>query len=169
MIHAERCPCAWIVALAALALTAASPVAEDTNAVARKLGQVKVREVDFQQANIHDVVEFIKDRSAGSSNGTKDDENRGVNVILRPDAVKDDGNGPLITFQARDISLLETLKIVTELAGLKCRIQGNVVIIVPKDAPDGEIIHKTYDVQSSFGQRVDEYKEELKGGVGGGR
>ena len=164
--------CAYPVALAVLALTVGNLRAQDTNVAAKSLERVKVPEVDFREANIRDVVRFIKDKSSQSDDGEKGEQNKGVNLILRPDVAKDGedtGNTPRITFQARNISLLETLKIVTELANLKYRIQGNVVMIVPKDAPDGEVIHKMYDVQSSFGQSIDKYKDELRGGAPSGK
>ena len=57
------------------------------------------------------------------------------------DAGAEEGSDiPPITFSARYISLYDTLKIVTDLAGLKFRIDGRVVMIVPLNAADGDIV-----------------------------
>ena len=164
--------------------------------IEKKMEAIKIPEIDFRQANIFDVVTFLSQSSADFDNVSKEDEEKGVNIILnlgtgkgQPATASRTGEAavpfgeagefegaaqvqptdiPLITFNARYISLLETLKIVTDIANLKYRIQGNIVMIIPKNAPEGEILHRMYDVQSSFGQRVKEFTEQLAGGSAGG-
>ncbi|MBM4147469.1 MAG: hypothetical protein FJ224_00280 [Lentisphaerae bacterium] len=74
---------------------------------------------------------------------------------------------PLITFNARYISLLEALKIVTNVANLKWRIEGSVVMIVPLNAPDGEVIVRMYDVLPSVEEKIPQMRAALGGGAGG--
>ncbi|MDD5522275.1 MAG: hypothetical protein PHI84_15770 [Kiritimatiellae bacterium] len=76
------------------------------------------------------------------------------------------GDIPLVTFSARGISLLEALKIVTNVTRLKYRIEGNVVMIVPQNAADAEIITRMYDVMNIEG--VMEKAPELGAGLAGG-
>jgi hypothetical protein len=59
-------------------------------------------------------------------------------------------SGNLITFSARDISLQEALSIITKLTGTKVQVKDNVIMIVPKNAPDDEIKTKMYDVLPSI-------------------
>ena len=160
-----------------------------------KMETITIPEIDFRQANINDVVEFLNLASVEFDTVSKDDEVKGVNIILNlqaggakpaaaapsTDLFGDSGFGggggaatggadvPLITFQARYVSVLQTLKIVTSVAGLQHSIEGNVVMILPKDAPTREIIHQFYDVESSFGNKVTMAAEELgRGGATGG-
>jgi hypothetical protein len=136
--------------------------------VRQKLGRATIPEVNFRQAHIRDVVHFLSQASRNH------DRNKvGVNMIWggdagslkrrRPlgkegktDAAKaaDESGVPLITFRARHISVLEALDIVTQMAGLKYRIQGNVVLVTPKSAPDGEIQVRTYTVKPTIGDRI---------------
>jgi hypothetical protein len=50
----------------------------------------------------------------------------------------------LVTFNAREITLKETLDITVDIAGLKYLIIDGSVIILPKDAPEGELIVNRY-------------------------
>jgi hypothetical protein len=77
-------------------------------------------------------------------------------------AAGEDVESPRITLSARNISLLEAIEIVAEVAGLKHRIQGNVVVVVPADAPDGEIIHRIYDVVPTIVERVRDVSKDLR-------
>jgi hypothetical protein len=60
----------------------------------------------------------------------------------------------LITFRANNLSLMEALQIVAEMADLKVRISGNVVMLVPKNKPDSKIVHKMFRVEPNFSQKV---------------
>ena len=60
------------------------------------------------------------------------------------------GNLRDITLNLRRISMLDAIKYITEVAGLKYRIEDSAVIITPIDAPVGNIITRMYPVQPSF-------------------
>lgn len=55
-----------------------------------------------------------------------------------------------ITLNLRRISLLDAIKYITEVAGLKYRIEDNAVIITPLNAPSGRIITRMYRVQPTL-------------------
>lgn len=55
-----------------------------------------------------------------------------------------------ITLNLRRISMLDAIKYITEVAGLKYRVEEAAVIITPIDAPTGNIITRMYPVQPSF-------------------
>ncbi len=155
--------------------------------ILRKMELILIPEIDFRQANIHDVVQFLQDASIefDQSPGA-----RGVNFILklssgdmpmaRPAAPADPwgmavdlapaapAGTELITFRAREISLLEALRIVTDVANLKFRVDGNVVMILPYNAPDAMIIHRMYDVLPTMTERIATVRES-SGGTTGGR
>ncbi len=55
-----------------------------------------------------------------------------------------------ITLNLRRISLLDAIKYITEVAGLKFRIEENAVIITPADVASGRIVTRMYPVQPSI-------------------
>ncbi|MCK5850372.1 MAG: hypothetical protein KAH23_05605, partial [Kiritimatiellae bacterium] len=159
--------------------------------ILNKMESIKVPEVDFRQANIQDVIAFLQDASVEYDPEEDVTKRNGVNIILNLGVVQNGeagavdpadefgdmagdpaapagGEVPLITFTARYISLLEALKIVTDVAGLKYRIEGTVVIIVPVNAPDGKIDVRMYDVKPTVLERVRGINAAFGGGGGGG-
>ena len=146
-----------------------------------KMQTIIIPAVEFRQANINDVVNFLVEASMAA-----DPEKEGVNIILNlgqgggsapaaaapvaaEPAATDEwgfggedfaggapamggGGGNLrdITLNLRRISMLDAIKYITEVAGLKYRIEDSAVIITPIDAPVGNIITRMYPVQPSF-------------------
>ena len=150
--------------------------------IRKKMEQIRIPEIDFRTANIHDVIDFLQEASVEFDTDPGAGGQRGVNIILNlgqtagsapapksddPFAEVLDGGGggggvPLITFSARYISLLEALRIVTEVAYLKYRIEGSVVMIVPHNAPDGAIFVRMYDVLPAVEEKIGTVESELQ-------
>lgn len=151
------------------------PASERLN---EKMQKIIIPAVEFRQANINDVVNFLVEASIAA-----DPEKEGVNIILNlgqsggggaapaPAAAPamddwfggDDFGAPMaapsggggsgvrdITLNLRRISMLDAIKYITEVAGLKYRIEDSAVMITPLDAPVGNIITRMYPVQPSF-------------------
>ncbi len=145
-----------------------------------KMKTIVIPAVEFRQANINDVVNFLVEASLAA-----DPEKEGVNIILNlgqgsggapppapaPPAAPPHDQGGVgrenigrgqavgasppppgghITLNLRRISMLDAIKYITEVAGLKYRIEDSAVIITPIDAPIGNIITRMYPVQPSF-------------------
>ena len=147
-----------------------------------KMQTIIIPAVEFRQANINDVVNFLVEASIAA-----DVEKEGVNIILNlgqggaaapapaaapaapaegapadewgfggedfgaPAAATGGGGGVRdITLNLRRISMLDAIKYITEVAGLKYRIEDTAVMITPLDAPVGNIITRMYPVQPSF-------------------
>ena len=146
--------------------------------IRQKMERIVIPEIEFRQANIADVISFLGDASR-----EYDDENvaaneRGVNFVLdigdtgagESDGGFGDGGGlfdtpaepaaasaggvPLLTIKSHYVTLLSTLDLIMDMAGLKYRIQGNVVKIMPKNKADGTLIHRMYNVLPSIDQHV---------------
>lgn len=144
--------------------------------VRRKLRSITIPEVKFRQANVRDVIQFLVDASR-----EYDPDEEGVNIILNLNrrhaatttAANDDLFGAAeleaqprelnetITFSARHISLMEALDIVCQVGGLKYRVDGNIVMVVPFDEPDEKIIVRTYNVVPTFGDKVKKVQSEM--------
>lgn len=140
-----------------------------------KMSKIIIPEIEFRQANIRDVVNFLVEASIAG-----DPEGHGVNIVLNlpgtaaeevapppepeelpifgeeelvPAPTPSPAEGaavPTITLNLRRISLLDALKIITEVAGLRYRIEGNVVVIAPVGYAAGPIVTRMYPVQPSI-------------------
>ncbi|MEI6150490.1 MAG: von Willebrand factor type A domain-containing protein, partial [bacterium] len=117
----------------------------------RNLEKTIIPQIEFRQANIHDVVEFLAKAGVEGDSRTLDKVKKSPNIVLNLDkdaekageiadlfeAKKTDEASPAeITFTARYISMLDALKIVTQVAGLKYRIVDGTVMIEPADATE---------------------------------
>ncbi len=168
--------------------------------ILNKMKDIVVPEIEFRQANINDVIDFLQQASRDYDTAEKDENKRGVNIILNlgsktesapaasSDVQSDDpfadttsvdtsssdngGGVPLITFSARNISLLEALKLVTKVANLKYRIEDSVVMILPWNAATGDIVVRMYNVLPSVEERLMNVSRQLgstrQSGSGGG-
>ena len=154
-----------------------------TEKLREKMSSIMIPSIEFRQANIRDVVNFLVDASLAG-----DPEGVGVNIILnlnqpgeaapapapapaapadpfadfpgfdtgmmeQPSDFGGGGGGssiPTITLNLRRISLIDALKIITEVSNLRYRIDGNVVIITPAGVATGVIITRMYPVQPSI-------------------
>jgi len=169
--------------------TPARPDEPGRERIMSKMNRIRLPEIDFRQANIRDVVDFLHQQSV--EHDPTDDPRRGVNLILRlgddaapapprrrdadpfaadpfgaPAAAPDAPGGErLITFSALDVTLKEALDIVVDLSRLKYRIRGSVVMIVPEDVAETDIIHRMYDVLPTVVTRF----QELGAAVGLGQ
>lgn len=172
--------------------------------IEEKMRGIKIPEIDFRQANINDVIEFLANASQSFDTSPVElGEKRGVNIILKLGTLGDGGQGgaasvpvvddpfaavssgpaatgggapsdiPLVTFTARDLSLIEALKVVTDYCGLKYRIDENVVMVVRQNEPDSKIMHRWYpvmnftDIMAAMGDELG--NNNAGGGAGGAR
>ncbi len=146
-----------------------------------KLNTIVIPQLEFRQANIVDVIKYL-DHQAIVADKTSPAGEKGVNLVLnlkRPGAAGEaapapipEGDAemlpgdqrlagdaaaagiPMISMTLRNIVLLEAIKHITAITGLKYRIESNVVMITPADVVVGEVISKTYRVQPNLGDLV---------------
>ena len=103
-----------------------------------------------------------KDNNQDAFSAASDEENAGAS-----------GDVPQIpNISASNISLWEALKLVCKVSGFKFKVQGSVVMVMPKSMTTDELVTRTYSVVESFLERVTEassgLKNEKTGDFGGG-
>lgn len=134
-------------------------------AVMKKLRNIMIPEMVFKETDINDAVDWL--RSASIKYDT-DEKQKGINIVLMRHAKtvkkgeeqkEQEQVVPSITMEVRKISLMEALNLVTKLAGMKWRISGSIVKIVPSDYPDEAIEYRVYDVAPGS---LDKAKQVLK-------
>ena len=144
-------------------------------AMIEKMKKIQIPEINFRAANINDVVSFFQQASCEFDSQEIPPERRGVNIILKTaasaapiEATIDTsdpfapaaGTGaaasgiPPVTFSARFMDLYDALTYVTELSALKFRVRGNVVMIMPMNEADQDMITRSYTVLPSIAERA---------------
>jgi hypothetical protein len=131
--------------------------------ITEKMKSIIIPEVEFRQANVHDVIRYLQEASV-DFDSKPEQSHRGVSCVLHlgppaptasaeptdpfadpfaepPKAQSRTPDTPLITFSARHISLHDVINIVCKICDLKWTIQNSVVMIEPKK--------KTEEVQPS--------------------
>ena len=140
---------------------------------ADKMRSIEIPSINFRQANINDVIEFLQQASRDYDDPQLPPEKRGVNLILKTgqaaaasEALPSDdpfaqanesassGGVPPVTFKATSMNLYEVLQVITDISGLKFRIRGNIVMIMPLDMPTEDMVSKTYTVLPSIEERA---------------
>jgi general secretion pathway protein D len=157
--------------------------------IQQKLREIVIPEVTFRPpATIIDAVDFFKQASRDFDKPEIPLEQRGVNLVLKlPNSVSASaapadnadpfasaaasaapGGVPTISsLSARFINLYDALKLVCDVTGMKFRIRGNIVMIVPANDPDSELMTRAYNVLSSLTERMSTAASEM-GNTGGG-
>lgn len=108
-----------VMLVGALACFAESTPDQQTAALSKKLDSIVIPQTEFQDANVHDVVQFLV--AAGKKN---DPDTTGVNIVLM-----DKENKSTITLSLRKVSLHKVLKLVAEMAGLSLDLEDGTVVL----------------------------------------
>ncbi len=132
--------------------------------ILRKLNQIIIPEINYREAVVSDVITFLSEESR-----RLDPEKVGVNIVLssgiaapstaaptpapapapegQPPATAGESlEGRKITLSLRNVPLIDALKYVTTLADLKYRVESSAVIVLPANAPEGDMVTRSYAV-----------------------
>lgn len=85
----------------------------------KKLDAIIIPVVQFREAYLPEVVEFL-----GEASKEYDKEKKGVNIVLF-----DTENSSKITFSLKNVSLRKILKIVGEIAKISVDVEDNIVML----------------------------------------
>jgi general secretion pathway protein D len=114
--------------------------------ILRKLDEIKIREVNFQNADINAVIDFLVDESR-----RMDPAGTGVNIIVR----EVPPGRQIRSLRLRDIKLMDVIKVIVDLANMRFVVEEKAVIIVPIDSPYGtQMETRTYPVDPSLIMRL---------------
>ncbi len=93
----------------------------------QKLAHTIIPEINFREADIRDVIEYLRQASEEYSPYTEA-QHRGVNLIVTRDDTGAEPTGR-ITFRAQRLSLGEALKAVLSVANLEYEVRNNWILI----------------------------------------
>ncbi|MCX6968736.1 MAG: type II and III secretion system protein [Verrucomicrobia bacterium] len=145
-----------------------------TEAISAKLNRIIIPKIELHDATIREAVEFLKQRSRDLDTTTDDPKlKKGVNIVLKlpnapaateapaadATAVPAPGEATAaaavtadtkITLSLSNVPLIEALRYLTELAGLKYKVEPFAVSIVPITENTDELLTKEYRVPPGF-------------------
>jgi general secretion pathway protein D len=125
--------------------------------IMRKLDDIVIPSMDLQDASIREVVQFLTQQSKQI-----DPAGEGVNIVLKlpsssepldemdPDAAPPVTEDTSITIILNQIPLIEAIRYVTELTGLKYKVEPFAVAIVPITENTDELVTREFRVTPSF-------------------
>lgn len=145
-----------------------------TEAISAKLNRIIIPKIELRDATVREAVEFLKQRSRDLDTTTDDPkQKRGVNIVLKlppagvpvvstdpaavpaPDATAATA-APVanadtkINLSLNNAPLIEALRYLTELAGLKYKVEPFAVSIVPVTENTEDLLTKEYRVPPGF-------------------
>ena len=149
----------------------------------KKLNETIIPFVDFEEATVQEALEFLRQKSIDHDPFETDPLKKGVNFLLN-DSSADAPTGAIsntaspITLRLSNVPLVEALKYVTELAGLRYKVEPYSVVVVPQWDAGGDMFTRTFRVPPDFqntgsddggaGANVDDPFAPAAATVGGG-
>ncbi len=121
--------------------------AQPTVYLTRKMQEIIFPQVQFAGASIEEAVEFLRVKSRDLDVNETDPSKKGVNIILKA------GDNPVsasISLDLKDVPMVEALRYVTELAGMKYKVEPFAVLIVPVSETTAEQYTRIYKVPPDF-------------------
>jgi len=100
-----------------------------------RMSNVIIPESDFRQTPLPEVIQFLAAAAKPSTNGAPT-----LTIQLHSSVT----NASTVTFTARQIKLLDTLKLITNITGTKYTVNGKTVLVMAKDEPEGPLLSRTY-------------------------
>ncbi len=164
--------------------------------IIQRMREIRLPTISFKPpATIIDAVEWFRGASKDFDHPDIPVEKRGFNFVLKtketlhsqaaadPNAEDDGGFGsdteseqpqaqagipviPMIT--ASDVTFYDALKLVCDAVNFKFKVQGPIVMVMPKDMSTDEMITRSYPVVAAFLERMGSASEDMKTMKAGG-
>ena len=112
----------------------------------QKMKSIRFPQVTFAGATIDEAVEYLRVKSRDLDNDP-DPTRRGVNIILK---AGDTPSTAQISLDLKDVPMEEALRYITELAGMKFKVEPFAVLVVPITESTTEMITRVYKVPPDF-------------------
>lgn len=120
---------------------------DNTGYLSRKMQEIRFPQVQFSGASIEEAIEFLRVKSRDLDVNETDPSRKGVNIILNSG---DSPSTATISLDLKDVPMVEALRYVTELAGMKFKVEPFAVIVVPLSATTAEQYTRIYRVPPDF-------------------
>jgi len=115
--------------------------------IKEKMERIVFPSVQFTGATVEEAIEFLRVKSRDLDLTERNTERKGVNIIMKT------GDTPVsaqITLDLKDVPMAEALRYITELAGMKFKIEPFAVLVVPLSETTSEQFTRIYRVPPDF-------------------
>jgi len=120
-----------------------------TSLINRKLDEIVIPRIDFQDVTVREALDFIKQRAAALDTTETDPAKKGVNIVLNIPESAPEANAR-ITLGLTDIPLKAAINYVANAANLKLKVEPYAVSVVLQSTPTDVLITKEYKVPPGF-------------------
>ena len=124
-----------------------STTVDSSTYLIEKMKMIRFPTVTFAGATIDEAVEFLRMKSRDLDEAEKDPTKKGVNIILK---AGDTPSTAQISLDLKDVPMEEALRYVTELAGMKFKVEPYAVMVVPISESTTEQYTRVYKVPPDF-------------------
>lgn len=112
-----------------------------------KMDRIIIPRVQFQGASIEEALEFLRIKSRDFDTMERDPSRKGINLIAKHGSTPSTAQ---ISLDLKDVPMTEVLRYVTELAGMKYKIEPYAVLVVPLSDAGAEMYTRTFKVPPGF-------------------
>lgn len=112
-----------------------------------KMDRIIIPRVQFQGASIEEALEFLRIKSRDFDTVERDPSRKGINLIAKHGSTPSTAQ---ISLDLKDVPMTEVLRYVTELAGMKYKIEPYAVLVVPLSDAGAEMYTRTFKVPPGF-------------------
>jgi general secretion pathway protein D len=135
----------------------------------RKLNGIVIDSLSLNDVTIREAVEILKQKSRQFDSYSADSKTKGVNIVLKipppaapgnegetPEPGSESAASPVVTENSRvnldlkNVPLIEAIRYLTELTGLKQKIEPFAVSLIPATESTEELLVKEYRVSPNF-------------------
>lgn len=123
--------------------------------ISTKLKEIIIPVISLRDAPLADAVEFLRQKSVELDNLETSPAKKGVNIVIQGTPggggeLSDTGGGARITLKVTNVPLVEALKYITDLAGMKYKIDPYAVKIVPVTDVGEDLFTNVFSVPPNF-------------------
>jgi len=115
--------------------------------LAEKSQRIIFPEVRFQNATLEEAIEFLRAKTQVYDTMERDPSKKGVNIIIKPGL---EPSSARINLDLKDVPLSEALKYVTELAGMKYRVEPYAIVVQSLADSSTTMYTRSYRVPPDF-------------------
>jgi hypothetical protein len=112
-----------------------------------KMQRIIFPSVQFHNVTTEQAIEFLRLKSKDLDTSERDPAKKGVNIILKVGTTPSTAQ---ISLDLHDVPMVEALRYVTELAGMKYKVEPYAVVIVPISDVGSEQYTRTFKVAPDF-------------------
>jgi general secretion pathway protein D len=127
--------------------TLGPPTKTQSAYITEKMNRIRFPSVQFAGASLEEAIEFLRVKSRDLDDQESDPARKGVNIILKT------GDTPItttISIDLTDVPMSEALRYITELAGMKFKVDSYAVLVVPISETSTEMYQRIFRVGPDF-------------------